>query len=76
MKKTALFILPALFATPLLAQAELVDTDGNGTYSYTEITAAYPTVSEDDFAEMDANDDGEIDEEELAAAKDGGMLDE
>ena len=74
MKKTALVILPALLATPLLAQAMLTDADGNGTYSYTEITAAHPEVSEDAFAEMDANGDGEIDEEELAAAKDGGML--
>ncbi len=74
MKKTAFVILPALLATPLLAETPLVDADGNGTYSYNEITAAHPEVSEDAFAEMDANGDGEIDEDELAMAKDAGML--
>lgn len=76
MKKTALIILPALLATPLLAQAELTDMDGNGTYSYAEITAAYPTISEGDFAAMDTNGDGEIDEEELSAAMEEGLLEE
>lgn len=74
MKKTALIILPALLATPLLAETPLVDADGNGTYSYTEISAAHPDVSEDAFAEMDANGDGEIDQEELAMAKDAGTI--
>lgn len=76
MKKTALIILPALLATPVFAQTELVDTDGNGSYSYTEVMEAHPDVSEDDFAEMDANGDGEVDEDELQAAKDAGMLGE
>lgn len=74
MKKTALIILPALLATPLLAQAALVDADGNGTYSYTEISAAYPEVSEDVFAQIDANGDGEVDADELAAAQDAGLI--
>ncbi|MCO0613629.1 hypothetical protein M8756_09955 [Lutimaribacter sp. EGI FJ00015] len=75
MKKSVLVILPALMtATPAFAQAALVDADGNGTYSHTELTAAYPEVSEDDFAQIDANGDGEIDEDELAMAKDAGIL--
>lgn len=74
MKKTALIILPALLATPVVAQTALVDADGNGSYSYTEITATHPDVSEDDFAAMDADGNGELDEEELQAARDAGML--
>ncbi|SDO70691.1 EF hand [Lutimaribacter pacificus] len=74
MKKIALIILPAFLATPLLAQASLVDADGNGTYSFTEITAAYPEVSEDAFLEMDTNGDGELDADEVAAAQDAGLL--
>ncbi|SDO70663.1 EF hand [Lutimaribacter pacificus] len=74
MKKIALIILPAFLATPLLAQASLEDTDGNGTYSFEEISAAHPDVTEEAFAQMDANADGEIDQEELAMAQDAGLL--
>lgn len=75
MKTTVMMILPVLLATPALAETPLVDADGNGTYSYMEITAAHPQVSSDDFAQMDANGDAEIDADELAAAKDAGLLD-
>lgn len=61
-------------ALPALAQSELVDMDGNGTYSYEEMTAAYPDMTPEDFAEIDTNGDGEVDLEELASAAAAGLL--
>ena len=60
---------------PIAAVAQTVeDTDGDGVFSREEIAAAFPDVSEDTFAQMDANADGMIDEEELAAAVAAGIV--
>ena len=53
-----------------------VDTDGDGVASFTEMLALYPTLTEDGFAAIDANGDGVIDEAEMAAAVEGGLIPE
>ncbi|MEX5726765.1 hypothetical protein Ga0609869_000118 [Rhodovulum iodosum] len=72
--------VPTLAATVLLAagaafaQTEVADTDGDGVYSMEEIAESYPDLTDDMFAEIDANADGVVDAEELAAAMDAGLL--
>ncbi|TNF20424.1 MAG: EF-hand domain-containing protein [Rhodobacteraceae bacterium] len=68
--------LLGLAAGPLLAQTMVEDTDGSGGYSIEELTAAYPDLTAEGFAEIDADGDGEVSEDELAAARDAGLLGE
>lgn len=53
-----------------------VDTDGDGVASFPEMLAIYPTLTEEGFSTIDANGDGVIDEAEMAAAVDGGLIPE
>ncbi|GAA5067134.1 EF-hand domain-containing protein [Roseibacterium beibuensis] len=57
-----------------VAQTMLEDTDGDGAYSYEEMLAAYPDLTQELFDEADANADGAIDADELAAAREGGLF--
>jgi hypothetical protein len=68
--------LAAFVAGPLAAQgmAEVADTDGNGTYSMEELKAAYPDLTEEVFIQIDTSGDGEVDDAELEAARDAGLL--
>ncbi len=59
-------------ATSAMAEAE--DTDGDGVYSMEELMVAYPTLTEEIFTTIDSNGDGAVDETELAAAVDAGVL--
>jgi hypothetical protein len=56
------------------AQTVVTDTDGNGSYSIEEMTAAYPDMTPDIFAQVDVNGDGAVDADELAAAREQGTL--
>jgi Ca2+-binding EF-hand superfamily protein len=74
MKRTILgstFVV-ILAAAPAFAAVE--DSDGNGMYSFNEMLVAYPTLTEETFVTIDANGDGGIDAEELAAATEAGIL--
>lgn len=53
---------------------EVPDTDGNGTRSLAEMQAAYPDMTAGRFDLIDANGDGVVDADELAAAGQAGML--
>ena len=67
--KTLLAALAAAALTISAAQAaELseVDTDGNGTVSMEEAKAAMPDITEEAFKAADADESGELNEEELA----------
>lgn len=76
MKPQALFLAAALaaFAVQTSAATMVEDTDGNGTYSMDEMAVAYPELTADDFAEIDADASGEISPEELTMAMEGGLL--
>lgn len=59
-------------STAAIAQAE--DTDGDGVFSMEELMVAYPSLTEELFGTIDSNGDGAVDEAELAAAVDAGVL--
>ena len=64
-----------LAATPaLFAQDAGPDVDGDGMVSMEEFTAAYPELTEETFTMADANADGSLDEAEIAAAAEAGIL--
>ena len=76
--KTFLITTTAVFALSGAAFAAMadVDADGDGVASFTEMLAVYPTLTEDGFGAIDANADGVIDEAEMAAAQEGGLIPE
>ena len=76
MKTTVLSLAAALVMAGAVAhaQTEVTDADGNGSFSMEEMMAAYPDLTEELFGEIDMNDDGEIDADELAAAQAAGQL--
>ena len=65
----------ALLASAVWAQTMVEDTDGDGVFSMEEMRAAFPDVSDDVLVQVDVNEDGAIDAEELAAAIAVGVLD-
>ncbi len=75
MKKFVLaFGALAAFGAAAHAQTVVTDADGNGTYSIEEMTAAYPDMTPELFAEIDANADGAVDADELKAAQEAGKI--
>lgn len=62
------------FAAAASAQTVVTDTDGNGTYSIEELTAAYPDMTAELFSTIDANGDGAVDADELMAAQEAGTI--
>ena len=76
MKKLVLAFgaMMALGATQAMAQTVVSDTDGNGTYSFEELQAAYPDLTTATFTAIDVNGDGQVDADELQAAREAGTL--
>ncbi len=66
-------VLTAL-AVPSFAQDADIDINGDGMYSYPELQAVMPELSEDDFTSMDTSGDGLLDADEIAVATEAGML--
>lgn len=56
------------------AQTAVSDTDGNGTFSIEELTAAYPNMTEALFKQIDVDGNGSVDADELQAARENGIL--
>ena len=56
------------------AQTTVTDTDANGTYSMEELKASYADLTDETFKTVDANADGQVDADELAAAVAAGVL--
>ncbi len=74
MKNLVLATTAVLMAAPVIivstfAQSDLadVDTDGSGTVSFAEASAAISGLTEDMYSAADANQDGELSAEEYAA---------
>lgn len=65
MNRIAVALGAALLASPALAQTDFVtvDADASGGASYDEVATVH-TVTEEQFAAADANQDGELDESE------------
>ena len=73
MKSTIAFTA-ALFATALSVSAMTLDADGDGSVSFEEMLAVYPATTEEVFAAIDTDADGVINEAELSAAVDAGIV--
>lgn len=65
-----------IVTAPAFAQEtdQAIDTDGDGTYSLTEMQTVFPDLTEEVFVAMDANENGMIDVDEFAVAKGSGLL--
>ena len=61
-------LLAMLMATSALAMPDEIDTDGDGLASMAEIQAFYPEVTDALFVEIDTDEDGYVNDEELLAA--------
>ena len=66
-------VLTAL-AVPSFAQDAAIDINGDGMYSYPEIQAVMPEMTEDDFTVLDTSGDGLLDADEIAVATEAGLL--
>ena len=67
----------ALGALATMAAAEIdpaVDLDGDGNYSFPELQAVVAEMTDEAFITIDANGDGLLDEAEVAAATEAGLL--
>ena len=70
---TPLALVVAL-AAPAFAQNAEVDVNGDGMYSFPELQAVLPDMTEDDFTVLDSTGDGLLDADEIAIGTEAGML--
>lgn len=61
-------------ASASFAQDAAIDVNGDGMYSFPELLTVMPEILEDDFTVLDANGDGLLDAEEIAAGTEAGLL--
>jgi len=66
-------LLQKLKGAALAIEAE-IDVNGDGAYSLTEVQTVLPDMTTDNFLVLDANGDGLLDEGEVAAAIEAGIL--
>ena len=61
-------------ASLAMGQAETVDTDGDGMVSFAELLTLVPTLTEAEFMALDADADGLLSVDEVAAAEEAGLI--
>lgn len=73
--KTTRFALAVLLAgtTSAFAQSAL-DADGDGLVSLEELRALYADFSDEDFTQLDIDDDGMLNDDEVALGTESGMI--
>lgn len=70
-------MLAALIAAPAFAlTVSDVDTDGDSLISFTEMVVMYPELTEEAFGAVDTSEDSFVDEAELTAALEAGVIEE
>jgi hypothetical protein len=74
MQKLIPLIAAITLALPAAAQNAAIDINADGRYSFAEVQAALPDLSEDTFAAIDANGDGFLDASEIAAGVAAGLM--
>lgn len=77
MKYTTILAATLTLAGASLAQAaalEEMDANGDGMVTLDEVQAMYPEIAAETFTAADANADGTLDAEELAAAEEAGLM--
>ena len=67
-------LIAGLLAAPTFAQDATIDVNGDGMYSFPEVLAVMPEMSEADFTVLDGNGDGLLDADEIAAGTEAGIL--
>ncbi|MEL6608411.1 MAG: hypothetical protein AAFO58_09705 [Pseudomonadota bacterium] len=75
--KYAILTPAILIAGTALAMTDIdpaVDTNEDGFYSWEEMSAAYPDLTEDTFSVIDVTEDGLVDADELARATEAALL--
>lgn len=73
--RTLIVLVATLAAAPALAQEiSDLDADGDGLVTYEEMVAVAPTATQESYAAIDTNTDGLVDEAELAAAVEAGLI--
>ncbi|WP_439155853.1 hypothetical protein [Yoonia sp.] len=68
------FAVLAVLAVPAFAQDAAIDINGDGMYSFPEVQAVAPEVTEDAFTGLDTSGDGLLDADEIAAGVAAGVL--
>ncbi len=76
MKLRNLAVLASVtIAAPAIAFADTsVDANGDGVLTIEEVQAVIPELDADGFSVLDVNGDGALDEAEIAAAQEAGVL--
>jgi hypothetical protein len=74
MKLILLTVTSVAFGSAVWAQSAVDDVNEDGTYSIDELLAVFPNITDDVFSEIDVNDDGGVDVEELAVAEAAGLV--
>ena len=70
-------LVAALLGLPVCAFAAIaaeVDTNGVGLLSVMEVQAILPDITTEQFSSMDLNADGALDEDEVQAAQEAGLI--
>lgn len=63
-----------VLAGSAFAQDAAIDVNGDGMYSFPEIQAVMPEMTEDEFSALDATGDGLLDADEISIATEAGIL--
>lgn len=72
-----LFLVSGLFSlgmTTASLAATSVDANGDGVLTLDEVQAVFPEITPDTFTAMDTNADGALDDAEVVAAQEAGMM--
>jgi hypothetical protein len=67
-------ILLSLIAAPAFAQDANIDINGDGMYSYPELTAVLPDLTDTVFEVLDTSGDGLLNASEIANGQTAGLL--
>ncbi len=70
----AFVAISALATAAAQAQTTVMDTDGNGLFSMEELIVAFPDLTPEVFTAADADADGALSADELAAAQTAGTI--
>jgi hypothetical protein len=74
LKLTSVIVAGLVLPTALFAGDTALDADGDGAVTMSEFNEAMPEAGVAVFAEIDADANGILDAEEIATARDVGML--
>ncbi|MFG5382599.1 hypothetical protein [Yoonia sp. R2-816] len=70
---TPIAVLTTL-AVPAFAQDAAIDVNGDGMYSFPELQAVMPEMTEDEFTALDSTGDGLLDADEISVGVEAGLL--